>query len=265
VDRFAREAPSDEPMKEPSRRGASPTTDDLVGAIDRALRAAGTPERAVAEKAYLKSPIEHYGASVPAIRKAAKEAVRAHGTLSRRRLLALVRRLWSSPIHDQRMAAVTLLEEHATVLKPDDLALVERMIRGSFTWAYVDNLAANVAGVLVDAYPALAAELDRWAEDESFWVRRASMLALMPALRRGNGDWERFTRYADRMLGESEFFIRKAIGWVLRETSKKRPALVRRYVRSRIDRLAALTFREAIKRLPEQDRDALREEYRAAL
>jgi 3-methyladenine DNA glycosylase AlkD len=250
-------------MKGASRRSATPTTDELVGAIDRALRAAGTPARAVAEKAYLKSPIEHYGASVPAIRKAATESVRTHGALSRRRLLALVRRLWSSPIHDQRMAAVTLLEEHAEALKPVDLALVERMIRGSFTWAYVDNLAANVAGVLVDAHPGLSAELDRWAEDESFWVRRASMLALMPALRRGNGDWERFTRYADHMLGESEFFIRKAIGWVLRETSKKRPTLVRRYVRSRVDRLASPTFREAIKRLPEQDRDALRAEYRA--
>lgn len=96
------------------------------------------------------------------------------------------------PIHEQRMAATVLLEEHADVPEPVDLALIEDMIRGSFTWAYVDGLAASVAGPLIERHPELAEELDRWAADESFWVRRAAMLALLLALRRGEGDWQRF-------------------------------------------------------------------------
>ena len=235
-----------------------------VEGLDRVLRRAADPDRAVNEKAYLKSPIDHYGVTVPAIRAAVKNLTRTQGESTRRKALAVVRRLWASPVHEQRMAAVFLLEAHADLLESGDLPLVEKMIRGSFTWAYVDPLAAKIAGSLVEREPELARELDRWSEDESFWIRRAALLALMGPLRRGRGDWSRFKRYSDKMLGEKEFFIRKAIGWVLRETSKKRPDRVRKYVSSRLDRMAGVTFREAVKRLPEEDREELTAAYGVA-
>jgi 3-methyladenine DNA glycosylase AlkD len=65
------------------------------------------------------------------------------------------------------------------------------------------------------------------------------------------------------MLDEKEFFIRKAIGWVLRETSKKRPERVRKYVASRMHRLSGVTFREAVRRLPAADQKALKRAYAA--
>lgn len=241
---------------------AAAGADAFVAELDAALRAAGDPERAVNEKAYLKSPIDHYGASVPAIRKAVTGTARSRGALSRTALLGAGRRLWKSDVHEHRMAAVLLLELHPDRLDARDFALIERMIRGSFTWAYVDNLAATVAGSLVEREPALAEELDRWATDESFWLRRAAMLALMGPLRRRHGDWSRFVRYADSMLHEKEFFIRKAIGWVLRETSKSDPERVRRYVESRLDRMSGVTFREAVRRLPDEDRETLTAAYR---
>jgi len=239
-------------------------TQTIIEALDEILRHAGSPERAAKERAYLKSPIHHYGASVPAIRKAASAAAGPKQSLSRGQLLDLVDRLWSSTVHEHRMAAVTLLEERVDLLTPRDLALVERMIRSSFTWAYVDNLAASVAGPLVERHPQLAGRLDCWAKDECFWLRRSAMLALLLPIRSGGGDWKRFTRYADAMLDEKEFFIRKAIGWVLREAAKKRPDRVRRYVASRLDRLSPLSFREAIKRLPDREQTALGRAYDAA-
>lgn len=247
-----------------SDRSARRTPRAVARELDHELRLAGDATRAANEKAYLKSPIDHYGASVPAIRKAVKSVVLAHGEPTHRELVELVRRLWASPVHEQRMAGVVLFEKCAHSLVPGDLALIEDMIRGSFTWAYVDTLAASVAGPLVERHPELADELDRWAHDESFWVRRAALLALLGPLRSGHGDWKRFERYADEMLDETEFFIRKAIGWVLRETSKKRPDRVRSYVASRLDRLAGLTFREAVRRLPDADREALEKAYRLA-
>jgi len=105
--------------------------------------------------------------------------------------------------------------------------------------------------------------LDRWATDGDFWIRRSAMLALMLSLRRGEGDSSRLFRYADSMLEEKEFFIRKAIGWVLREMSKSRPEVVREYLASRVDRVSGLTLREGAKRLPEADREALLEAYKA--
>ena len=75
---------------------------------------------------------------------------------------------------------------------------------------------------------ALERTLDRWSRDEDFWIRRSAMLALLLPLRDGGGDWARFAGYADRLLEEKEFFIRKAICWVLRETSKAAAAAGRR-------------------------------------
>jgi 3-methyladenine DNA glycosylase AlkD len=128
----------------------------------------------------------------------------------------------------------------------------------------VDDLAADVVGSLVVEHPGLAdAVLDRWIRDDDFWIRRSALLALLGPLRRGGGDWERFARYADEVLDEKEFFIRKAIGWVLRETAKKRPALVVDWVAARTDRISGVTIREAVRYVDPADRDALMAAYRA--
>jgi 3-methyladenine DNA glycosylase AlkD len=125
----------------------------------------------------------------------------------------------------------------------------------SRTWALVDGLASSVVGPLVERQPELAATLDRWAADEDIWVRRSALLALLLPLRRGEGDFERFSRYADAMLAEREFFIRKAIGWVLRETSKKSPELVYDWIRDRAARASGVTIREAVKYISEEQRE----------
>jgi len=239
---------------------------DVQAAVDgftEAFRAAGTAERAEQQKRYLKSDLEFLGVTVPAIRRELKGFLRASPELGRTALLGLVEALWDHPVHELRMAAVVLLEVRGGLLEPEDMGLVERLIRESKTWAYVDGLAAHTAGGLAEAHPELVNVLDRWATDGNFWVRRSAMLALMLSLRRSEGDPDRLLRYADSMLEEKEFFIRKAIGWVLREMSKSRPEVVREYLASRGDRVSGLTLREGAKRLPEADREALLEAYKA--
>ena len=103
------------------------------------------------------------------------------------------------------------------------MALLERLLRESRTWALVDGLAASVVGGLVERYPETRRRARPVGRDDDFWIRRSALLALLVPLRRGGGDFDRFARYADAMLDEKEFFIRKAIGWVLRDTAKKRP------------------------------------------
>ena len=100
-------------------------------------------------------------------------------------------------------------------------------------------------------------------EDEDFWIRRSALLALLVPLRRGGGDPDRFFRYADRLLAEREFFVRKAIGWVLREAGKRRPAEVAAWLGPRTHRASGVTMREAVKYLSEADRAALLTAYRA--
>lgn len=232
----------------------------VTAEIETALRAVGTPERAEGEKAYLKSDLTFFGTTVWQIRGAVKAAISGR-SLDHDQLVELVGLLWSEPIHERRMAAVMLLDLHPKLLSAADLPLVERLIRESLTWAYVDALAGDVVGSLLVADPGVETTLDRWATDPDFWVRRSSLLAELRPLRAG-ADLEPFLRRADSMLDEKEFFIRKAIGWVLREVSKKRPAEVADWIASRTHRASGVTMREAVRYLEPADAERLMAAYR---
>ena len=232
--------------------------------FEQALRGQGSRKRAAGEKKYLKSNLDFAGVPVPDIRKLVNAWLREHPELDRRDLTRLVRALWRRRLHVLRAVALILLQRRGALLEAEDLPLLESMLRRSFTWAYVDAIAAHTVGALVERHPALHEELDRWASDEDFWIRRSAILALLGPLRRGEGDWPRFVRYADPMLEEKEFFIRKAIGWVLREVSKKDPERVFRYLRPRTDRVSGLTLREGSKYLPAEQHEELLAAYRGS-
>jgi 3-methyladenine DNA glycosylase AlkD len=232
-------------------------TSASVAELDAALRSLAVRERARQEKRYLKSALEHLGVSVPGVRKAVGRFAARRPEVGRPELRELVRALWRTGIYEHRAAAVELLELREPLLEAADFELLEELLRASGTWALVDNLAASVVGPLLERVPALAPRLDDWAEDPDFWVRRAALLAHLLPLRRGEGDFARFSAHADPMLSEREFFIRKAIGWVLRETGKKRPRLVFDWLLPRASRAAGLTLREAVRHLPAKDREAL--------
>lgn len=233
-----------------------------MGASERAreiedrLREVGDAARAEREKAYLKSELQHFGASVSAIRKIAERTF-AEDVGGRADLVAVIEALWARPVHECRMAAVELLDLGSGLLQAADLTLVERLIRESRTWALVDGLAASVAGALVERHPELGVTLDRWSTDADYWLRRSALLALLVPLRRGAGDFDRFARYAESMLDDREFFVRKAIGWVLRDTSRKRPDLVYGWLERHASRASGVTVREAVKYLSEEQRRAV--------
>lgn len=236
----------------------------LAMRIERELAQLGTAERAQQEKRYLKSELVHFGVPVPVIRKVTRAALRDAGALTRTQLLDAVSTLWARGVHELRSAGVEALEFRGEQLLSTDIAQLEVWIRQARTWALVDELAAVVTGTLVMRFAKLTRTLDRWAKDDDFWVRRSALLALLLPLRRGEGDFERFAKYADAMLGESEFFIRKAIGWVLRDTSKQRPALVYAWLLPRAARASGVTLREAVKYLPAAQRERLLRLHRAS-
>jgi 3-methyladenine DNA glycosylase AlkD len=232
--------------------------DATVRGIDADLRAAGSVERAEREKAYLKSALVHYGVPVPAIRAVARRVRAETPGLRHDELVAVVRALWERPVHELRFAGVELLDAHHALLTAADAPLAEDLLRRARTWALVDGLASSVVGKVVSREPdAMGPVLDRWAVDEDFWLRRSALLALLVPLRAGGGDFERFGRYADAMLEEREFFVRKAIGWVLRDTARRRPDLVAAWLLPRASRASGVTIREAVKPLSEAQRAAV--------
>ncbi|MGA2210504.1 MAG: DNA alkylation repair protein [Acidimicrobiales bacterium] len=243
---------------------SAPDAAAVAAELEDEMRVLATPERAEAERAYLKSELRFLGASVPSIRQVAKRVDHRYPAGEHDALVALVIELWAVPVHERRMLAVELLTMHVDCLGPTDLALLERLLRESQTWALVDSLAAQVVGPIVEANPATTATLDRWVADDDFWLRRSAMLALLLPLRRGAGDPDRFFAYADGLLEETEFFIRKAIGWILRDMGRRRPELVLEWASPRVERMSGVTLQEVVKCLQPDEAAALKEAYQQA-
>jgi 3-methyladenine DNA glycosylase AlkD len=235
---------------------------ELADLLTDELRAVARPERAEQEKAYLKSDLEFLGVSVWEIRRVVRSFVRGAPPMSHDELLGLVEALWEQPVHERRMAAVVLLELHPKLLSPADLPFIERLLRESRTWALVDGLAGDVVGGILAVSPAeVTPVMDRWSTDPDLWIRRSSLLAELAPLKAG-ADLAPFLRRADAMLDEKEFFIRKAIGWVLRDVSKRRAVEVVAWIAPRTHRASGVTMREVVRHLPAADADRLMTAYR---
>jgi 3-methyladenine DNA glycosylase AlkD len=222
--------------------------------IEKALAEVGTADRAEGSKRYLKSSMRHLGASVPQLRAEAKAVAKEVG--SRRELRALAEELWSEPVFERRACAAYLLDYRVDLLGPNDLPMIKGFVGNSETWALVDPLSADVLGHLVIAHAAVVERLDPWTRDPDFWVRRAALLSQLRPLKAG-ADLEPFGGWADEMLDEREFFIRKAIGWVLREVAKNRPDQVYDWLLPRAARASGVTIREAVKYLEPDQREAI--------
>ncbi len=222
-----------------------------VSEVKRELIAASKPGRAEYEKRYLKSELVFFGAPVAAHHACAKRLVRENKGIARAQLLALVDAMWATGVHEMRSVAVLILIELSGLLRRSDLPLLRKWVVESDGWALVDTIACHLLPQMVAADPRVLSAMDKWAVDKNFWVRRAAMLSLLLPLRRSDlTEWARFVRYATPQLTEKEFFIRKAIGWILREVSKKSPDTVFEFLSTNRAVVSGLTLREGAKYLP---------------
>lgn len=220
---------------------------DLIPELRRSLEAVAQPERAPAMKAYMKGCSDFLGVPAPDRRRAAKPFITAGREATADQLLAAADVCWEQPEREFQYVAADLLSRWKTELDTSSLPAVERLIRTRSWWDTVDVLAAHVVGSIVARDPSLAATMDGWIDDPDFWIARTAILHQL-----GYGDdtdAERLFGYVDRRCGDSEFFIRKACGWALRQYARTDPEAVRAYVLDRGDRLSGLTRREALKHL----------------
>lgn len=251
-------------------RGTRPDVAAAAAAadLDAALRLQGTPERAEQEKRYLKSALSHYGVTVPAIRKTVRAFLRegAGAILDQAALRPVTEALWDRDVFDLRFAAAELLTARAGDLGVADLAWLEPLLRRAHTWALIDGLAVDVVAPILRRDPEAAPEIRAgWAHDDDFWIRRTALLSFLRDLRAGDDDaFAGFTALAEQMLQEREFFIRKAIGWCLREYGKKRPDALAAWLLPRAARASGVTVREALRHLPSELRDAVLAARRSA-
>ena len=220
-----------------------------AAALVAQLTAAGSPTRAVSEKAYLKSELHFVGSGVPAMRVVVKGWLREHPDLQHDDLFAVADALWAYPVHECRQSAVELIVLRPGLITLLDVPWLYNTLRDSHTWALVDPLAGSiVAGLAARDPQGLTPHLDRWVRDPDFWIRRSAVLSLRTLLRQDR-ELDRLFAYATLLLPETEVFIRKVLGWVLREVAARHPELVSNWLRDHMAQMNLVTLREPMRRL----------------
>jgi len=204
--------------------------------------------------AYMRHRFEFLGVKTPARRAASKPFIAAHAAASGDQLMATARALWQQPEREFHYVAADLLSRRQRTLGAGHLTGVRDLITTNAWWDTVDALAARVVGPIVQRHPSLAADMDAWIDDADMWVARSAILHQLTYGK--NTDAARLFDYCSRRSADTEFFIRKAIGWALRQYSYADPEAVQGFVDANRQRLSGLTIREALKQISRSAGDA---------
>jgi 3-methyladenine DNA glycosylase AlkD len=225
---------------------------ELAARLETAFEEQRDPVRAAGASAYMRDQFAFYGIPAPAQRMIARGAQAGLPRPTEKDLRTIARACWKRAEREWQYFACGYIGKHIAGVGPsfiDDLAW---LIRTKSWWDTVDVLAANAVGPLVATYPVLAASLDGWIRSDNIWIARSAILHQLRY--RSSTDVDRLFRYCLARADEREFFIRKAIGWALREYSKTDADAVRRFVAENTDRLSNLSRTEALKWLDRKSR-----------
>ena len=217
----------------------------LAMAIKEALREIADPERAVGMAAYLKHKQAFLGVPSQGIREIVRRCAKENPPTDTAQLGGVVRELWQGEFREDRYGAIRLAERFRKLQSPELLPLYHWMIQTGQWWDLVDITASNLIGSLMREFPELSETVFGWIEDDDMWLRRTALLAQLKY--KQATDRERLANMILTTAHEKEFFIRKAIGWVLREYAKTDAQWVWAFVKDHEDRLSDLSRREALK------------------
>jgi 3-methyladenine DNA glycosylase AlkD len=162
-------------------------------------------------------------------------------------LAAISLACWNLPEREYQYFPLGYLRRHIKVCDATFIAVIEQLVTTKSWWDTVDALASRVAGPLVAANPPLLATMDAWLAGDSLWLTRVAILHQLHY--KSATDAERLFRYCEAQAGHKDFFIRKAIGWALREYARTDPPAVRAFVHSHRTQLSELSVREALKNI----------------
>lgn len=227
----------------------------LVSEVRRRLAEAGDPEKAPAMRAYMKSALPFHGVTAVPLRKLCRELVDAEPLPDEAAWRAAVLELWDGATHREERYAVLALCSHRryrAYQHPGTLDLYRHLVVTGAWWDLVDDLASHKVGPILRAdFEEVSGLIRAWAVDDDLWVRRTAILCQLGS--KAETDvfllrWCLVQNLEDSMHGR-EFFIRKAVGWALREYARTDPAWVRVFVAEHGSRMSGLSRREATKHL----------------
>ena len=208
------------------------------------LKAVANPDDAVAMKAYMKNKFEFLGVKTPARRKLAK-------TFFKQQTDSVIdwnfiNEAWKNPYRELQYTALDYLEIRKKLLTPSDLPRLKKLAQTKSWWDTIDFL-DRLVGSIIARFPETKEIILAWSRDEDIWLRRLAIDHQL--LRKEETDTELLEKILVNNLGQTEFFINKAIGWALRDYSKTNPDWVRDFIERHQAEMVALSIREGSKYL----------------
>jgi 3-methyladenine DNA glycosylase AlkD len=215
------------------------------------LRAEADPAKAPAMQAYMKSAMPYLGIPAAPLRAICKDCFAELTWDDDDQWQAEVRALWHGAEHREERYAAIELAKHRSSRPFHTLAalpLYRELIEAGAWWDMVDSVAPSLVFELLQSEPeAMGLVLRDWAHDDDMWVRRAAIIAQLSA--KQDTDTALLYDCFEPSIASKEFFLRKAIGWALRQYARTDPEEVARYVAANADRLSGLSKREALKHI----------------
>jgi len=219
--------------------------DEYLATLESEFRKNADVDIAAKQKAYLRDQFEFYGLTTTKRRDIQKPFLIKAYLPEKIKLEHLVKTLWKRPEREYHYFAQELAFKYAKRLDKKDMALIEYMITHKSWWDTVDMIANKLLGPYFKKYPEeIGSKTNQWLTSENIWLQRCAILFQLKY--KETLDTNLLSRVINQLLGSKEFFINKAIGWILREYSRTNPDWVINFVESTPD-LHNLSKREALR------------------
>lgn len=204
------------------------------------------PVNAAAMKKYMKGRYDYFGIKSPLRQDLSRQHLREQGIPSEDQLEQVLFECWAMPEREFQYFAMELAGRVAKKAPLCRIDVYEYLAENKSWWDTIDYIASNLVGIHFKRFPdAIRPYTEKWMDSGNMWLQRISILYQLKY--KADTDLDLLTFYIERLFGSKEFFINKAIGWILREYSKTDPDWVMEYVGKNSTQLAPLSRREALK------------------
>lgn len=203
------------------------------------------PERAQQQAAYMKFKMPFYGITKPTIEQIMRTIYKPYAPQSAAEYQATLHEIFThGRYREEWYAGLLYAKKHRRYITLATVPLYLQIVRMSQWWDIVDDVAVNLIGVALKGSD-IRPLLQSWSKDSDMWVRRTALLTQLKY--KQDTDVALLQELILRVAHEKDFFIRKAIGWVLREYSKTDPEAVLQFVTTHKERLSALSIKEGLR------------------
>lgn len=222
--------------------------DEYIATLEVEFKSNANPEIAKNQQAYMKDNFVFIGMKTDTRREVQKPFLVKSYLPTKMDAIEIVKQLWQKPERDFQLFGQELLFKYVKKLEKTDIEVIAYIIANKSWWDTVDFIAVKLAGAYFKMYPTEREKvINSWLNSGNMWLKRSAILFQLKY--KTEVDKEFLAYILKENFGSKEFFINKAIGWVLREYTRTNPEWVIDFVERHFDELSNLSRREALRLL----------------